>query len=237
MQCKFLRFAPNGDVILCGRARCPNLECQRKYARKESSILTRSFAERPPNYFAVLKFDDAEVTPCGVMAKYLARFTQQVRDYRKATRVALEYDGRLEFDMYGQPHAHFLFITPAMWPEGGKTLIRQWWSLACQRPVKVHCSLVESDIAVAKYVTKDLKDRGRVRLPPSEWNGRKCRLNWQSRGFLARSKKAIWGEVVSRWYPSTSGVFLAECKRLLPISQLATPLQFDGDGSPVTVVR
>ncbi len=56
----------------------------------------------------------------------------------------------------------------------------------------------------AKYIAKDLKDRSAVHRPPAEWDGRRCRSNWQSRGFLVRSKKLLWAELKAEWYPITT---------------------------------
>ena len=38
-------------------------------------------------------------------------------------------------------------------------------------------------------------------MPPQEWNGRRCRLVWRSRGFLTKSKDRLWQEQRAEWYP------------------------------------
>ncbi len=121
----------------------------------------------------------------------------------KATPPTIEYDCRIEFDEWGLPHAHVTFIAPFGGSDAAmKKLIRKWWSASCDgRPVSVYCKPVKTAEGYARYVTKHLKDRSKVYLPPENWNGHKCRLIWQSRGFLRRPAKEIWAELVQEWYP------------------------------------
>jgi hypothetical protein len=201
--CRFKRFSKEGKPLPCRSPRCPCSACRRKHAEKESAILTRSFKDKPPDYCFTLKIEDDKHTPDGRMASYLKPFVQRFRDYRKANGVEIEYDIRLEFDQYGQPHAHLTVITALNWSKWKmKDMVRGWWSSSCGgRPVKVYCDRVNDATAHARYVTKNLRDRRGVLPPPDEWDSRKCRLNWRSRNFLVRSKKTLWKEQIEEWFP------------------------------------
>lgn len=202
--CRFKRFSKEGKPLPCRSPRCPCSACRRKHAEKESAILTRSFKDKPPDYCFTLKIEDDEHTPDVLMASYLKPFVQRFRDHRKATGVEVEYDIRLEFDRHGQPHAHLTVITALKWSVWKmKDVVRGWWaSSCCGRPVKVYCDRVNSPDAHARYVTKNLRDRRGVLPPPDDWDGRKCRLNWRSRGFLTKSKATLWKEQVEEWFPT-----------------------------------
>lgn len=204
--CWYKRFTKDGRPISCRSPRCPNPLCRRKYAEKESAILIRSFRDKPPDYWFTLKIEDDEHTADVQMAAYLRGFVQRVRDHRKATGVEFEYDIRLEFDEYGQPHGHMTLITGHDWTVWkAKDVVRGWWQASCgDRPVKVYCDTVDSPTAQARYVTKNLRSRRGVLPPPDDWNGKKCRLNWRSRGFLTKSKETLWKEQVAEWFPAST---------------------------------
>ncbi len=86
------------------------------------------------------------------------------------------------------------FLTPE--------LVKGWWAMSCSdRQTAVYCDQVRNVLGLANYVTKNLKDRSKVEMPPQEWNGRKCRLVWRSRGFLTKSKEDLWKELRAKWYP------------------------------------
>ena len=108
--CWHKRYTPDGCPIPCRSRRCPSAWCRRKHAEKQSAILGRSFANRPPDYCLTLRLDDDLHTSDRMMRSYLKAFTQRVRDHRKATGEEIEYDGRLEFCRYGQPHLHLTLI-------------------------------------------------------------------------------------------------------------------------------
>src|ERR1700730_4267390 len=65
----------------------------------------------------------------------------------------------------------------------------------------VYCDRVRNVPGLANYVTKNIKDRRKVEMPPQEWNGRRCRFVWRSRGFLTKSKDRLWQEQRAEWYP------------------------------------
>src|SRR5437868_13870200 len=69
------------------------------------------------------------------------------------------------------------------------------------RKTAVYCDHIHKVIGCANYVTKNVKDRSKVEMPPQEWNGRRCRLVWRSRGFLSKSKDRLWQEQRTEWYP------------------------------------
>jgi hypothetical protein len=164
--------------------------------------LQRSFRDRPPDFTFTLKFADGNDSPDVLMALYLRTFTQKVRDFRKADGAVLEYDIRIEF-RHQQPHAHLTFITSLNWSRTGiKELVKGWWAISCHdRPTTVYCDRVQNVGGLANYVTKNVKDRSKVEMPPQEWNGRRCRLVWRSRGFLTKSKDRLWQEQRAEWYP------------------------------------
>ncbi len=204
--CCFKRFGKDGRPIPCRSPRCPCPACRRKHAEKESAILSKSFKDRPPDYCFTLKIEDDEHTPDVLMASYLKPFVQKVRDFRKANGVVIEYDIRLEFDKHGQPHGHLTVITALNWSVWKmKDMVRGWWAACCQnRPVKVYCDRVNDATAHARYVTKNLRDRRGVLPPPDDWNGKTCRLNWRSRGFLSKSKATLWREQIEEWFPKAT---------------------------------
>jgi hypothetical protein len=71
--------------------------------------------------------------------------------------------------------------------------LQVWW--AASRPDRrtaVYCDRVRNVPGLANYVTKNVKDRSKVEMPPHEGNGRRCRLVWRSRGFLTKSKDRLW---------------------------------------------
>jgi hypothetical protein len=200
--CRFPWFGRDGKRRPCRSPRCPDPLCRRKHAEKESAVLVRSFRDRPPDYCFTLKVEDGECIPDVLMAAYLKCFTQRFRDFRKSSGAEMEYDIRLEFDERGRPHGHLTVITSLGWTAWKmKQLVRVWWAASCQdRPVKVYGDVVYSTPAHARYVTKNLKDRSGVFPPPDDWNGRSCRLNWRSRGFLSKRKATLWREQIAEWY-------------------------------------
>jgi hypothetical protein len=164
--------------------------------------LQRSFRDRPPDFTFTLKLVDGNCTPDVQMALYLRTFTQKFRDFRKAEGAVLEYDIRIEF-RHQQPHAHLTVITSLKWSRTGiKELVKGWWAMSCpDRQTAVYCDRVRNVPGLANYVTKNVKDRRKVEIPPQEWNGRRCRLVWRSRGFLTKSKDRLWQEQRAEWYP------------------------------------
>ncbi|HLJ92423.1 MAG TPA: hypothetical protein VKU02_04440 [Gemmataceae bacterium] len=164
--------------------------------------MKRSFRDRPPDFTFTLKLVDDNDTPDVLMALYLRTFTQKFRDFRKAEGAVLEYDIRIEF-RHQQPHAHLTVITSLNWSRTGiKELVKGWWATSCpDRQTAVYCDRVRNVPGLANYVTKNVKDRSKVEMPPQEWNGRRCRLVWRSRGFLTKSKDRLWQEQRSEWYP------------------------------------
>ena len=164
--------------------------------------MQRSSRDRPPDYTFTLKLVDDNDTPDVLMAFYLRTFTQKFRDFRKAEGAVLEYDIRIEF-RHQQPHAHLTAITSLNWSKNGiKELVKGWWAMSCpDRQTAVYCDRVRNVPGLANYVTKNVKDRRKVEMPPQEWNGRRCRLVWRSRGFLTKSKDCLWEEQRAEWYP------------------------------------
>jgi hypothetical protein len=164
--------------------------------------LKRSFRDRPPDFTFTLKLVDGNDTPDVLMALYLRTLTQKFRDFRKAEGAVLEYDIRIEF-RHQQPHAHLTVITSLNWSRNGiKELVKGWWAMSCSdRQTAVYCDRVQNVVGLANYVTKNVKDRSKVEMPPQEWNGRRCRLVWRSRGFLTKSKDRLWQEQRAEWYP------------------------------------
>lgn len=172
--------------------------------------MQRSFRDRPPDFTFTLKLVDDNDTPDVLMALYLRTFTQKFRDFRKAEGAVLEYDIRIEF-RHQQPHAHLTAITSLNWSRNGiKELVKGWWAMSCpNRQTAVYCDRVRNVPGLANYVTKNVKDRRNVEMPPQEWNGRRCRLVWRSRGFLTKSKDRLWQEQRAEWYPQpVAGVAL-----------------------------
>jgi hypothetical protein len=85
---------------------------------------------------------------------------------------------------------------------GIKELVKGWWAMSCSdRQTAVYCDRVRNVPGLANYVTKNVKDRRKVEMPPQEWNGRRCRLVWRSRGFLTKNKDRLWQEQRAEWYP------------------------------------
>jgi hypothetical protein len=154
--------------------------------------LKRSFRDHPPHFTFTLKLVDGNDTPDVLMALYLRTFTQKFRDFRKAEGAVLEYDIRIEF-RHQQPHAHLTVITSLNWSRPGiKELVKGWCTMSCpDRQTTVYCDRVQNVPGLANYVTKNVKDRSKVEMPPQEWNGRRCRLVWRSRGFLTKSKDRL----------------------------------------------
>jgi hypothetical protein len=206
-HCKHKSCYPDGRPRPCRSPRCPCEACRRKYAEKEAAILKRSFRDRPPDFTFTLKLVDGNGTPDVLMALYLRTFTQKFRDFRKAEGAVLEYDIRIEF-RHQQPHAHLTVITSLNWSRNGiKELVKGWWAMCCpDRQTAVYCDQVQNVVGLANYVTKNVKDRSKVEMPPQDWNGRRCRLVWRSRGFLTKSKDRLWQEQRAEWYPQPVAV-------------------------------
>lgn len=164
--------------------------------------MQRSFRDRPPDFTFTLKLVDDNDTPDVLLALYLRTFTQKFRDFRKAEGAVLEYDIRIEF-RHQQPHAHLTVITSLNWLRTGiKELVKGWWAMSCpDRQTAVYCDRVRNVPGLANYVTKNVKDRSKVEMPPQDWNGRRCRLVWRSRAFLTKSKDRLWQEQRAEWYP------------------------------------
>lgn len=200
-NCKRKGRYRNGNPRPCRSQRCPCEVCRRKYSEKQSAILQRSFAEKPPDYTFVLEVVDSEPVVDVQMAIYLKNFTQHIRDFRKSDSVAFEYEIRIEFKD-GHPHCHATVITPLGWAEEAvKELARGWWVASCPgRQVLVYAKPVRNVVGHAKYVTKDVIDRSEVEMPPDEWNGKKCKFVRRSAKFLVRPAEDLWREQRIDWY-------------------------------------
>ena len=217
-KCKHKSFYPNGRPRPCRSPRCPCDACRRKHAEKEAAVLRRLFRDRPPDFCFTLKLVDDNDTCDGQMADYLRTFTQKIRDFRKAELAEMEYDIRLEF-RHQRPHAHLTVITDLNLSRNTiKELVKGWWATSCSgRPTSVYCDRVKTVVGHANYVTKNVKDRNWVEMPPQDWNGRRCRLVWRSRGFLTKNKELLWQEQRAEWYPQPEP--LPSC----PASRAARP--------------
>lgn len=202
-KCKRKSYYKNGRPRPCRSQRCPCEACRSQYAKKEASILLRSFKDKPPTHAFVLKLVDEEPTIDVQMGRYLNAFTQHIRDHRKITGTTIEYEIRLEFKS-GEPHAHGIFITPLGWSrEEIKELVRGWWESSCSgRSTLAYADRVRTVVGIGKYSVKDLKDRRGVEMPPQEWNGRKCRFVRRSQHFLTKSKQQLWQDQCEEWYPT-----------------------------------
>lgn len=201
-NCRHKSFYPNGRPRPCRSQRCPCEACRRKYSEKEAIILKRSFRERPPTFCFTLKLTDGRATTDVEMASLLRCFCQRIRDFRKGCQEILEYDIRIEFRRQ-QPHAH-LSVISSIWNSkaAAKQVVKGWWSKSCpSRLTSVYCDFVHNVEGWANYIAKNVIDRKGIERPPSEWDGRKCRLVWRSRGFLTKSKAALWREQCEEWYP------------------------------------
>jgi hypothetical protein len=201
-KCKRKSYYKNGRPRPCRSQRCPCETCRRKYSEKEAAILLRSFKDQPPDYTFVLKLVDDEPTYDVMMAVYLNAFTQKIRDFRKSDGIAVEYEIRIEF-RHGEPHCHVTVITPADWSRRkAKRLVKGWWKASCpRRTISVYADRVHTVIGHGNYVTKNVKDRRTVEMPPQEWSGKKCRFVRRSGGFLSKTKKELWREQCEEWYP------------------------------------
>ena len=200
-NCRHKGLYPDGRPRPCRSQRCPCEGCRRAYARKEAAVLRRSFSLRPPHFNLTLSLTDDAPTFDTMMAGYLRTFTQKLRDFRKAGE-EMDYDIRIEFRC-GQPHAHLTIITSVGWSRWRvKEVFKGWWASSCPgRTTAVYCDRVRNVVGLANYLPKNVKDRRGVEMPPEWWNGRRCRLLWQSRGFLVASKSKLWREQVAEWFP------------------------------------
>lgn len=200
--CRYPRRLANGKILPCRSARCPSPGCRRARAEKLFRILDRSFRTRPPTHHVVLKLTDDLHTGAAELSGYLRRFTGLVRLARRESGVAIEYVYFVEFDKSGQPHLHLLAIAPPGWSTQklGRA-IKAWWTAACTgRKTLAHCDVVKNLEAITRYVTKHLRDRRGVYPPPDDWDGRRCHLTGQSRGFFVKPKAELWRDKVAEWY-------------------------------------
>lgn len=204
-KCKRKSYYKSGKPRPCRSPRCPCEMCRRKHSEKEAAILLRSFREQPPDYTFVLKLTDDQPTYDVMMAEYLNNFTQKVRDFRKSDDTTFEYDIRIEF-RHGEPHCHVTVITPLGWSKRAvKELAAGWWKASCPgRAVSVYADRVRNVVGHGNYVTKNLKNRRTVEMPPLEWSGRRCKFVRRSGGFLSKSKAELWREQCNEWYPQPS---------------------------------
>ncbi len=201
-SCRYKRRYADGRPRPCRSQRCPCEACRRKYAEKQAAILRRSFRERPPAYALTLRLTDNEPITARQLAGYLKKFTQKIRDFRKAEQAAFEYHINIEFSS-GQPHLHMAVVTSLAWSADKlKAVVKAWWSGSCadREETAVYCDHVHNVIGLANYLPKNLKDRRSVEMPPAEWDSRACRLVWSSRGFLAKRKADLWHEQRLEWY-------------------------------------
>ena len=53
-------------------------------------------------------------------------------------------------------------------------------------------------------------------MPPQEWNGRRCRFVWRSRGFLTKTKGRLWQEQRAEWYPQPVATAVTDGERKPP---------------------
>jgi len=137
------------------------------------------------------------------LAGYLKKFTQRIRDFRKAHQASIEYYINIEFTD-GQPHMHMTVISSLGWGIYKiKAAVKEWWSSSCtdRQATAVYCDHVQNVMGLANYLPKNLKDRRHVEMPPEGWSSRTCRLVWCSRGFLTKRKADLWREQCQEWYP------------------------------------
>lgn len=202
-NCRYKQCYSDGKPRPCGSQRCPCEACRRKYAQKEAAILSRSFRDKPPDFNLSLRLTDHQPTTDKQLAGYLKRFTQKIRDFRKAYQASFEYYINIEFSN-GQPHMHMTIMFPLDWSIYKiKATVKEWWSSSCteRQVIAVYCDHVQNVMGLANYLPKNLKDRRHVEMPPEGWNSRTCRLVWRSRGFLTKRKTDLWREQCQEWYP------------------------------------
>jgi hypothetical protein len=60
-----------------------------------------------------------------------------------------------------------------------------------------HCAQVRSPPAIARYITKHLRDDSKKELAPRSFRGR---LFNSSRGFLTKNVAALWKELRREWF-------------------------------------
>jgi hypothetical protein len=174
-----------------------------KYAQKEAAILCRSFRDKPPHFNFTLSLTDDEPTTDKELATYLKRLTQRIRDLRKAEQATFDYYINIEFKD-GEPHMHMTVITSLVWSVYAmKMMVKGLWSDSCseRQTTAVYCDRVHNVIGLANYLSKNLKDRRKVEMPPADWNSKSCRLVWKSRSFLTKRKEDLWNELRQEWYP------------------------------------
>src|SRR5262245_18306964 len=90
-KCRYKRYYPDGRPKPCRSQRCPSEICRRKHAQKEAAVLRRSFRDKPPDFNLTLRLTDHQPTTDRQLAGYLKKFTQKVRDFRKAQQATIEY--------------------------------------------------------------------------------------------------------------------------------------------------
>jgi hypothetical protein len=109
-----------------------------------------------------------------------------------------------------QPHAHLTVITSLNWSRNGtRAPVKGRVATACpDRQTAVYCGLVRNVVGLANYVTKNVKDRRKVEMPPED--GRTSvppRLAVE--GFLDREQGPSLAGAAGRVVSST------RCRRLL----------------------
>src|SRR4051794_28576484 len=72
---------------------------------------------------------------------------------------------------------------------------------------------------------QECQGRSKVEMPPLEWNGRRCRLVWRSRGFPTKSKDRLWQEQRAEWYPQPVVVAVSHVQGSNPEGEQAATMK------------
>jgi hypothetical protein len=195
--------------VPCGRPHC-SAQCRRKWARRWSACLRRSFRERPPTH--ALRVTGSP--------QALGRFV------RRLSRRGIEYLSVTEWHR-GHRHVHLAVLAPGRL--FGREVARLWReSMGPGERGHSYCSPVRDPDALARYLVKDVKSGGE--LAPAGYRGR---LLNHSRGFFVRLPSVLWREVRDGWFGKRAG---APRERALTLPA-APPDGAGEDGSGGAVVE
>jgi hypothetical protein len=124
----------------------------------------------------------------------MTKFLRRVRYRLKRLGSGLEYFALHEWSE-GHLHTHILVRTDA---DLTRETIRTLWAKTLPGVhFTCHCEPVISAVAIANYVTKNLKDASKKEVAPQSFTGR---LFTYSRHFFTKQLGTLWKEQRQEWF-------------------------------------
>jgi hypothetical protein len=241
---RYHQVNPFGDCHLllygqrrCGDARC-SLPCRQKWAHKQATLVRlaceEAYRDGDKVYFGDLVIEDDLTTAehKAIRSGFLTALTKHAKDRKAIIKITVNS----EIGNNLRVHYHYAMRATCV---VDKDVVKSLWVNVCgDRKTSIVHEAPRSLKARSRYMFKDMKDPGEVRL----WKRGSMRTTWGHRGFFVPSKATLWSNFIATLRMEENGreveiqVAMAVAGEVREAYEehggsVYDPLQ--GDGSPV----